>query len=69
VTQKWEYNVLTAKDGTVFKDDQSLDSPVEAYLNVLGAQSWELVGIASQNLSAYTLILKRPISDAFHGAS
>ena len=67
--QKWEYTVVTAKDGIVFKDGLSLNSTVENYLNVLGGQSWELVGIASQNFSTYTLILKRPIKDAFHGAS
>ena len=67
--QKWEYTVVTAKDDIIFKDGLSLNSTVENYLNVLGGQSWELVGVASQNFSTYTLILKRPISDAFHGAS
>jgi hypothetical protein len=61
--------VVTAKDDIIFKDGLSLNSTVENYLNVLGGQSWELVGVASQNFSTYTLILKRPISDAFHGAS
>ena len=55
---KWEYCVLTV--GTFFKGVK--DSELEALLNQLGEEGWEVVGFRTvENSNQSQLIAKRPL--------
>lgn len=55
---KWEYRVLTV--GTFFKGVK--DSELEALLNQLGEEGWEVVGFRTvENSNQSQFICKRPL--------
>ncbi|MBI4732354.1 MAG: DUF4177 domain-containing protein [Chloroflexi bacterium] len=55
---QWEYHVLTV--GTFFKGVK--DSELEALLNQLGEEGWEVVGFRTvENSNQSQIITKRPL--------
>ncbi|MEW6094297.1 MAG: DUF4177 domain-containing protein [Chloroflexota bacterium] len=55
---RWEYHVLTV--GTFFKGVK--DSDLEALLNQLGEEGWEVVGFRTiENSNQSQIIAKRPL--------
>ena len=57
----WEYRVLTL--GAVFRGPK--DEDIEATLNELGSEGWELVAATQrEGTNKITLIAKRPLSAA-----
>lgn len=55
---QWEYRVLTV--GTFFKGAK--DADLEALLNQMGAEGWEVVGFRSvENTNQSQIIAKRPL--------
>lgn len=55
---QWEYRVLTV--GTFFKGAK--DNDLEAMLNELGAEGWEVVGFRTiENSNQAQVIAKRPL--------
>jgi len=63
--QEWEYLEVWV-DGRRWEDSEGREGDLNsrgyatARLNELGAQGWELAGVASANAGEYTLFLKRP---------
>jgi hypothetical protein len=56
---QWEYHVLTV--GTFFKGVK--DNELEALLNQLGEEGWEVVGFRSvENSNQSQIIAKRPLN-------
>lgn len=60
-TSEWEYRVVSVGGGLRSPKDEDL----EATLNELGEQGWEVVGVTNRESSyKLTLIAKRPLTSA-----
>ncbi len=63
--QTWEYLEMYV-DGERWEDNEEREGKLSsrnyatARLNELGAEGWELAGVASANPGEYTLFFKRP---------
>lgn len=67
--QKWEYMtlhlVMNEKENLIWFDAQEDDRNIDARLNELGEEGWELVSVDTRSLSGVTIgtvfYLKRPV--------
>jgi len=71
-TQRFEYKVVYADfrgrvsaegDETLIQDGERMTAFGRRYLNALGEQGWELVGIQHQPMGAAFHIFKRPLAE------
>ena len=71
-TQRFEYKVVYADfrgrvsaegDETLIQDGERMTSFGRRYLNALGEQGWELVGIQHQPMGAAFHVFKHPLAD------
>ena len=69
--QKWEYVILNVGEQKVITVNGkqvaklgllSTTGPVlHEYLNQMGPEGWEVVGMVGENISIYSVVLKRPL--------